>query len=190
MHSGMGESLALQFWTRRLQDWRWPIVAAIGSFMILLTAHAFERFGNMPPCPLCLRQREIYWALISMVAVGLFLWMVRPNPRFLVALNVLVGLVFLTGAVVAGFHAGVEYGWWPAPAGCAAGTLDASAMATATSGGLLGELEKPQFAPACTYAPWSFGLSMAGWNAVMSLGLAVLSFFAAQWTADAQRSGA
>lgn len=159
-----------------VREWRWPLWAAGGSFAILLVAHAFERFANLPPCNLCLRQREVYWAIISMSLVGVFLWRVRPNPRFLVALNALIGLVFVTGAVVAGFHAGVEQGWWPAPEGCTAPDA-AGAVAGSVFDDL--DLDQPTFAPACTEAPWRFGLSMAGWNMVASLALAAASFVAA-----------
>ena len=164
-----------------LRDWRWPLWTAAAAFTILMIAHGFERFGNLPPCSLCLRQREVYWALIGMSLVGVFLWRTRPNQRFLVALNVLIGLVFLTGAIVAGFHAGVEYGWWPAPEGCLAPD---SAEATA-AGVMAGDLalETPTFAPVCNEAPWTLGLSMAGWNVVLSLGLAVVSFVAARVSA-------
>jgi len=168
---------------RMVEGWRWPLLAAGISFAILLIAHGFERFANLPPCNLCLRQREVYWALISMSLVGLFLWRVRPNVRFLGALNVLIGLVFVTGAIVAGFHAGVEYGWWPAPEGCTAPDSAAIVAGQALEGDL--ELDTPVFAPACTDAPWSFGLSMAGWNVVLSLGLAAISFFAARVTMPA-----
>ncbi|MEM7766746.1 MAG: disulfide bond formation protein B [Pseudomonadota bacterium] len=176
----------MQIWGSLVRDWRWPLWAAGLSFVILLIAHGFERFGNMPPCNLCLRQREVYWALISMSLVGVFLWFVRPNPRFIAALNVLIGLVFITGAVVAGFHAGVEYGWWPAPEGCTAGAATDEIM-----GAILGETldEGPLYAPGCTEPPWAFILSMAGWNMVLSLGLAGLSFLAARTSHASHTAG-
>ncbi|MEM0986749.1 MAG: disulfide bond formation protein B [Pseudomonadota bacterium] len=173
-------------WGSLLRDWRWPLLAAAASFAVLLTAHGFERFGNMPPCDLCLRQREVYWALISMCLVGVALWKFKPNPRFLPALNALIGLVFVTGAVVAGFHAGVEYGWWPAPEGCTAPDAPGD-VAGSVFGDL--DLESPAFAPACTDAPWTFGLSMAGWNVVVSLMLAAASFAAARVTTIAPVAG-
>lgn len=173
-------------WEKLLGEWRWPLWAAGAGLAVLLAAHGFERFGNLPPCNLCLRQREVYWAIISMALVGLVLWRVRPNPRFLVALNVMIGLVFATGAIVAGFHAGVEYGWWPAPEGCTAPDPAAD-----VAGAVFDELDlgQPSFAPACTEAPWTFGLSMAGWNMLVSLALAGLSFFAAQASRPAPAAG-
>ena len=86
----------------------------------------------------------------------------------------MLGLVFLTGAVVAAYHAGVEYKFWPAPSGCTASVVDMSAID-------LSNLNERQGAPSCMDDPWGgrYGLSMAGWNALVSLGLAATSFRAA-----------
>ena len=158
-----------------MKDWIWPVLALLFSAAMLAAAHGFERFGDMYPCPLCLRQREVYWALIAMVATGLLLWRLKPSRRFLVALNVLVGLVFVTGAVVAGYHAGVEWGIFPPPSGCTA--------AAPVDPRQIGSLDGPITLPSCTDAPFYFiGLSMAGWNVVVSAGLAALSFLAAART--------
>ncbi|MEO0466801.1 MAG: disulfide bond formation protein B [Pseudomonadota bacterium] len=164
-----------------LTDWRWPLLAILASASMLAAAHGFERFAFLYPCPLCLRQREVYWAIIAMTLVGLGLWRVRPTPRFLPALNVLVGLVFLTGAGVAAYHMGVEYGVLPPPAGCEAPTALEAARAAVDGTG--GDLDRRMATASCTEVPWSMlGLSMAGWNVLVSLGLAGLSFFAAQST--------
>ncbi len=157
-----------------LKTWRWPALALLASLLMLGSAHGFERFGYMLPCPLCLRQREIYWAIAAMTVTALILWRIRQNPRFILAFNIMLGLVFVTGAVVAAYHAGVEYKWWPAPSGCTAIAIDMSAID-------LSNLNARQGVPSCTEDPWNglYGLSMAGWNALVSLGLAVISFRAA-----------
>ena len=41
---------------------RWRLCALLASAAMLATAHAFETFGGLAPCQLCLRQREVYWA--------------------------------------------------------------------------------------------------------------------------------
>lgn len=158
-----------------LKDWAWPVAAIIVSALMLAAAHAFETFGKLYPCPLCLRQREVYWALIAMTLTGLALWRLRPTRRFLIALNVLVGLVFGVGAVVAFYHSGVEWRIFPAPAGCVgAGPIDIMAI---------GPIDEPMDVPSCTDAPfYILGLSMAGWNGVISVILAAASFIAAAAT--------
>lgn len=174
-----------------LHSWRWPLMASLLSLLILGAAHAFERFALLAPCPLCLRQREVYWALIAMALTGLVLFRLRPNRRFVIALDVMMGLVFVTGAVVAGYHTGVEQGWWPPPEGCATGDAAARGAAAAPDGDLLGSLDQRMAASSCTDSLWHFaGLSMAAWNVVLSAGLAALSFAAAFATARLSRSEA
>jgi disulfide bond formation protein DsbB len=77
---------------------------------------------------------------------------------------------FGAGALIAGFHVGVELKWWPGLAECAAGgTYQAS-------GDILGALSKSMDVPACDKVAWSmFGISMAGWNMLVSLGLVAMS---------------
>lgn len=155
-----------------LKDWAWPVAAVILSAMMIAIAHAFEQFGQFPPCPLCLRQREVYWALIAMTITGLVIWKWRPKRRFLVALNVLIGLVFGVGAVVAAYHSGVEWQIFPPPAGCAAGG--------AVNPLEFRDLNQSFHVADCTAAPfYVLGLSMAGWNGVVSLILSAASFVAA-----------
>ena len=158
-----------------IKDWTWPVAATVMSAFMLAAAHAFERFGHLPPCPLCLRQREVYWALIAMTLTGLAIWRISPKRRFLVALNVLIGLVFGVGVVVAAYHAGVEWKLFPPPAGCAAAAMiDPFAVK---------DLNQSFHVADCTAAPfYILGLSMAGWNGVVSLVLSATSFFAAAAT--------
>ena len=156
-----------------LRTWRWPLVALAASLAMLATAHAFERFAYMLPCQLCLRQREVYWAAMAMAATGLILWNIRNNRRFLVAFNVMLALVFMTGAVVAMFHAGVEWKWWPAPAGCTGEAVDVMSVD-------FSRLDERTATASCLDAPWRMmGLSMAGWNVIVSVILSGVSFLAA-----------
>lgn len=164
--------------THRLTGPNWPILAILASLAMLAGAHAFEIFGKMAPCPLCLRQRDVYWAAMAMAAAGLVLWQRKPANRYLVALNTMLGLVFLTGAIVATYHAGVEWKFWAGPAGCsgggATGIEDIDLLAT---------LGKRIATVSCSEAPWRmFGISMAGYNALASAALALVSFAAASVT--------
>ena len=166
--------------TNLLTGWRWPVLAITASALILAAAHAFETFGGLPPCPLCLRQREVYWALIFMTATGPAIWRFVPKRRFLVALNVLIGLVFGVGVVVAAYHAGVEWKFFPPPAGCSSGGVNPLEM---------GNLDAPISIPLCNDAPfYILGLSMAGWNGVVSALLATASFAAAAITFRSYRT--
>ncbi len=153
----------------------WPAAALFASAAMLAAAHAFETFGGYDPCVLCLRQREVYWAAIAvaLVAIGVAALLKREELRR--GVTFLLALVFLTGAIVAAYHAGAEWKFWPGPGTCAAGGLGGM---TATD--ILDALSKPGKAPSCDEAAWRlFGLSMAGYNALISLALAGLSFAAA-----------
>jgi len=83
------------------------------------------------------------------------------------------GVIVLVGAGIAFYHAGVEQHWWEGPTTCTSQGI----------AGLSGEDLMAQIMDApivrCDEIPWSmFGLSMAAWNGVVSLGLAGMWFFA------------
>jgi len=151
----------------------WPAAAAAISAAMLATAHTFQRFGY-EPCALCLRQREAYWAALAVALGGLILIRLgRVRPR---VVAFLLGCVFLAGTIVAAFHAGVEWKWWPGPTACAGavGSIEVGDLSA-----LLDGTARVQ-APACDEAAWVFlGLSMAGWNAIASAALALVSFVVA-----------
>jgi disulfide bond formation protein DsbB len=154
---------------------RWRLVAVLVAAAMLATAHAFETFGGYAPCTLCLRQREVYWTILGLGAAFMVLVRLPGGPRWREATCWVLGVAFLVSCGVAVYHAGAEWKFWPGPTACAAagGGFDPSDMTAF----LEGEKVRP---PACDEAAWVFaGLSMAGWNAVISLGLAVLSGLAA-----------
>jgi disulfide bond formation protein DsbB len=150
----------------------WPAAALLISAAMLATAHAFQQLGYQP-CALCLRQREIYWVAIA--AAGAAIVATRFYPRIAPVAAIMLGLIFLTGAGVAGYHAGVEWKFWPGPTTCS--TAGISAL---NAKDMLDALDKPMHPPSCEDAAWRMaGISMAGYNAVISLALAALSLIAA-----------
>ena len=152
----------------------YALLAAIASVAMLGAAHAFERLEGYQPCLLCLRQREVYWIALSIALLGMLGLLRRPHPSRVRALPLLLALIFFTGFLVAGFHAGVEWKWWPGPTACAVGSgAGLSAMEELAAGA-------PVRAVSCDEAAWVFsGLSMAGWNALASLALAAVGIAAA-----------
>ena len=148
----------------------WPLAAAIASALMLAAAHAFETFGHMAPCELCLKQRTVYWVALALGLVGYALarTLKRPLVSSLAAL-VLVP-VFLWGAWLAAYHAGVEWHWWPGPRSCTGSDPATTAGISALLKG--GAVRRPS----CDVAAWRMlGVSMAGYNAVISLALTLLS---------------
>jgi disulfide bond formation protein DsbB len=148
----------------------WAAFALLAAVFMLGGAHAFESFGGLAPCPLCLKQRDAYWLAIA-IALPATLWALlsrsKGTPRLAAFL---LFAVFGAGAAVALFHAGGELHWWELPKTCGGslGPVTLDDMAAALSGRTR--------APACDVAAWSmWGISMAGWNALISAGLAAFS---------------
>jgi disulfide bond formation protein DsbB len=154
---------------------RWRLFALLASAAMLATAHAFQTFGHLAPCELCLKQRTVYWvaggvALAAMVVVRL-----PAGARWRPWSDALLAAIFLVGAGIAAYHAGVEWKFWPGPQTCTGvGTVDLKSMQDLLAG-KVGRVVR------CDEPAWVFlGLSMAGWNAVASLILTGLSLAAAR----------
>lgn len=138
-------------------------VAAAGSAALLLGALGFQHLGGYAPCELCLLQR---WPHVAAVAAGVLALLLPPRVlwRF-------IGLVSaLTAAALGLYHTGVERAWWEGPTACSGG----SGIDALSPDQLLTQI---MAAPVvrCTDVAWQFlALSMASWNAILSLALAVL----------------
>lgn len=136
-------------------------LAAGGSAALLLGAFAFQHLGGLAPCKLCIWQRYPHVAAIALGALALIV----PLP-ILIALGALAALIT---AGIGGYHVGVEQGWWEGPTTCSSApvdNLDPNAL-----------FDQIMAAPLvrCDEIAWQFaGLSMAGWNMVISLVLAGL----------------
>jgi disulfide bond formation protein DsbB len=152
---------------------RWRLCAVLASAAMLAAAHAFETFGGYAPCLLCLRQREVYWTALSLGIAFMVLVRLPIGARLRAATCWILALVFLVGAGIAVYHAGAEWKFWPGPTACAAARgVDPAALDAFLKG-------EPVRAVSCEEAAWVFaGLSMAGWNALASFGLAGLSALA------------
>ena len=155
----------------------WAGAAALASAAMLAAAHAFEKFGGYAPCALCLTAREIYWLALTIGGLGFVASAALRNAWLAQLTAALLTLTFLVGVGIAVYHAGAEWKFWPGPTACAG----AQAGGGASGGDLLAELQKPIAVVPCDEAAWRmFGISMAGYNAVISFGLMALSAWAAQ----------
>ncbi len=141
---------------------------ALASAALLGTALYFQYFENLPPCELCIYQRIPYIAAIPLALIGSVFFARRPSTAgvFAILLAVACGAGFLAGAGVAAFHVGVEQGWWQGTESCVGADLGDLTLAEMRDA----ILNAP--AVRCDEIQWSLlGISMAGWNFLVSLGL-------------------
>ena len=134
------------------------------------TALGFQHIGGYLPCKLCLEQRIPYYIGIPVMVLAV-LSSVLKLPTAATRLLILIGGgLMLWGFVLAGYHSGVEWAWWPGPDDCS------NPIVSSTSGSLLDQLNAV-IPPSCSEAVWRFlGLSFAGWNFIVSGILATIAF--------------
>ena len=134
-------------------------VIGIVFFATILGAWIFEYAGYLP-CELCLLQRWAYYFVVpSSLLLALF------NPPWIRMALLVIGLALVASAIFGIYHSGVEWRLWAGPQSCSSGAISDG----------LPDLGKP--AVMCNEAAIRIlGLSLAGWNAVISAGLAVVAF--------------
>jgi disulfide bond formation protein DsbB len=116
--------------------------------------------GGLNPCEMCYWQRWPHGVAI-VLAAGAFYY--SAGSRSANMLTALAALAIAVSGAIGVFHAGVELGWWEGLTRCTA------------SGPM--SLDDVLGAPLvrCDQVQWSLaGISMAGWNAIISLGSAAL----------------
>ena len=155
---------------------RWRLAALIAAAGLLAIAHAFQTFGGLAPCELCLKQRDVYWVAGGLALAAMLLVRTSGGARFRQLTCWILALAFAAEAGVAAYHAGVEWKFWPGPQSCTGGghttvsVADLKALLNSTTAHV----------PMCDKPAWVFlGISMAGWNALAALGLTLLSVAAA-----------
>lgn len=142
---------------------------ATGSAFVLglatiLGALGSQFFGGLQPCELCLEQRLPYYWGLPLLALVLLLWNRLPLPVWYVAMAIVTAL-FTWGAWLGGFHAGVEWGFWPGPTACT-GVGESFSMEA---------LDNLQPVIGCDVVQFRFlGISLAGYNALISGAIVLL----------------
>jgi disulfide bond formation protein DsbB len=146
------------------------LAVVVGAAATVGGALIFEHVFGYVPCKLCLMQRNPYY-----IAVPLGLIAALLPPRWSRAGLWLLALLFVVSAGLGAYHAGVEWGLWLGPSDCGGG----SGASAGNVGDFLNQLQSTHVV-SCTEAAWRFlGLSLAGWNVVISLALAAFAATAA-----------
>lgn len=140
-----------------------PSVILAACLGALGMAYAAQYVWGLEPCALCLYQRAPYVLAGVLAIIGLFM---APSGRAYVGAT--AGIAFVIGAGIAAYHVGVEQHWWQAATSCGVAT-DQGPLSFEEFRRSLNA--KPVIR--CDQVAWSlFGLSMATYNVVLSLGLA------------------
>ncbi len=146
------------------------LAVALGAAATVGGALVFEHAFGYVPCKLCLTQRNPYY-----IAVPLGLLAALLPPRWTRAGLWLLVATFAVSAGLGAYHSGVEWGFFAGPSDCGGG----AGAGAGNVGDFLNQLQNTRVV-SCTEAAWRFlGLSLAGWNVLISLGLAAFAAKAA-----------
>jgi disulfide bond formation protein DsbB len=137
-------------------------LALLLPFALMAGALGSQYIGGLYPCEMCWWQRYPHIAAIILAALAF----VVPGVPAKRALVLLATLAIMVSGAIGVFHAGVEYHWWEGITAC-------SSTMTGQGGSVQDMLDRIMKAPVvrCDVAQWTlFGISLAGFNALLSLG--------------------
>ena len=157
-----------------------PLALAIEAIIVatIAGAFAFEAAGYAP-CELCLKERVPYY--LGMALGALVIGVAWRGARVAMQIGfALLALLFLFGAGFGAWHAGIEWSLWAGPTDCTGSLARASSNAD-----FLHQLETVRVVRCDAVAIRILGLSLAGWNALVSLGVAFLAVIAFRRTSPA-----
>ena len=147
------------------------VVGALGIAGFLF----FQYVVGLAPCPLCLEQR---YAFYFSVPLAVLLWLGAghgASRKVIVAGFAAIAIAMLWNTGLAVYHAGIEWKFWAGPTECTGSLGEIGGR-----GGLLNQLQSVSVVR-CDEAAWRFlGLSLAGWNVPLSLGLALVALWGAR----------
>ncbi|MCB2015083.1 MAG: disulfide bond formation protein B [Sphingobium sp.] len=141
------------------------LVAILTPSLLLGGALLSQYVGGLYPCEMCMWQR---WPHLVAIFFALDAIALRSRPPLSAIFAGIAALAIAISGAIGAFHAGVEYGWWQGLTACST---------AATGGSAQDMLDSIMAAPLtrCDVAPWDlFGISLAGYNAIFSLGAAAL----------------
>ena len=125
-------------------------------------AWVFEYFGYAP-CELCLKQRWAYYAAIPLALIVAVV--AQGNPGLGKGGMALLVVIWAASAIFGVYHSGVEWKWWPGPDTCTGTGAVSDGLPNLGSSVVMCDVPTIRI----------FGLSLAGWNAIISLALAFVA---------------
>ncbi|WP_227339948.1 disulfide bond formation protein B [Sphingopyxis sp. P8] len=149
---------------------------ALAIPLLLYGGALVSQFGfGLHPCEMCYWQRWPHQAAIVLAALALLL---RSNGKAMRLLTALAAIAIAISGAIGIFHAGVEYGFWEGLTSCSTGAAGPVSLESIMNAPLI----------RCDQTQWDlFGISLAGFNAIFSLGGAalVLTLLLRRRTSDA-----
>jgi disulfide bond formation protein DsbB len=143
----------------------------------LIGAWIFQYGFDIVPCELCLEQRYAYYFVIPAGGLLAIAASRGLEPRFVAFGLLILALATLANAGLATYHAGVEWGLWKGPTACTGPIVDLG-----KAGNLLADLNKVKVVR-CDEVQWRFlGLSLAGYNVLISLLMTAIALWGAATT--------
>ena len=160
-----------------------PRAAALDCLALALVTIAgawIFQMAGYAPCELCLLQRWPYYIGVPLAALAVLATRLSPGRLATLCFG-LLALLFLGSAIFGAYHAGVEWGFWPGPTGCTG-----AIRPNGNVGDLLKQIENTRIVRCDEVAIRIFGLSLAGWNAIVSLVIAAVAWGGMQASRGAQ----
>lgn len=153
-------------WLSSALDKKATLAAFLLGLATIAGAWGSQVFGGLVPCELCLEQRLAYYWGLPILAAILVLWNRLPLTVWYIAMAA-AAAIFVWGTYMGVYHAGVEWEFWPGPTLCT-GLGDPNL----SFGDLGGEIEA---VIPCDHVQFRlFGISLAGYNALISLAIVAL----------------
>ncbi len=147
---------------------------ALAGVATIAGAYFFQYVLGLPPCPLCLEQRIAYYLAIPLSAMILLGLSVGSQRKVLMLALFAIAAAMIWNAGLGVYHSGVEWKWWAGPQDCSGATPDFSA-----GGSLIDQINRTRVVR-CDEAAWRFlGLSLAGYNVLISGALAAVAVWGA-----------
>ena len=136
----------------------------------LAGAWFFQLVLSILPCPMCLEERYAYYFAAPFAALVAFAG-AKGAPRGVVLAGLaILALAALGSAIFGAYHAGVEWGFWKGPTDCTGSGFNAG-----NAGSLFDQLDKVKVIR-CDEVQFRFlGVSLAGYNALISLSMAAIA---------------
>lgn len=146
-------------------------LAFVLGLATILGAWGSQIIGGLVPCELCLEQRLAYYWGLPILALVLILWNRLPRTVLLIGL-LLAAAVFVWSTYMASYHAGVELKFWPGPTACTGTGVDVSFSD-------LSNLNATRVVPCDAIQFQLFGITLAGFNAIISAAIVLALLVAA-----------